>query len=136
MSTVRLPSRRSSPAGLPVVAGVAEDPEQVVAQLERVAEVEAVARERREVVRVGAAGRRPDEQRVLDGVLRALVADDAAGPLDPLGGRPGRPTDRIDSTTSRNCPPISWVRIRSKTARPRARSLGGRPEVAYSSSVQ
>ena len=30
--------------------GVAEDPEQVVAQLERLAEVEAVARQRREVV--------------------------------------------------------------------------------------
>ena len=29
--------------------------------------------------------------------------------------------DRTDSTTSRNCPPISWVRIRSNTARPRAR---------------
>ena len=37
-STVRLPSTRSSPAGLPVVDRVAEDAEQVVAQLERLAE--------------------------------------------------------------------------------------------------
>ena len=37
-STVRLPSTRSSPAGLPVDVRVAEHPEQVVAQLERLAE--------------------------------------------------------------------------------------------------
>ena len=37
-STVRLPSIRSSPAGLPVDRRVAEDAEQVVAQLERLAE--------------------------------------------------------------------------------------------------
>ena len=34
-STVRLPERRSSPDGLPVTAGIAEDAEHVVAQLER-----------------------------------------------------------------------------------------------------
>ena len=43
-STVRLPSTRSSPAGLPVVGRVAEDAEQVVAQLEGLAERQAEAR--------------------------------------------------------------------------------------------
>ena len=51
-STVRLPSRRSSPAGLPVALGVAEHAEQVVAQLERLAERQAVRR-------TGAPGRPP-----------------------------------------------------------------------------
>ena len=46
--TVRLPSRRSSPAGLPVGLGVAEDAQQVVAQLERLAEREAVVGQARE----------------------------------------------------------------------------------------
>ena len=41
--TVRLPSTRSSPAGLPVTVGVAEDAEQVVAQLEGLTQRQAEA---------------------------------------------------------------------------------------------
>ncbi len=64
-STVRLPSRRSSPAGLPVCGRVAEDAEDVVAQLEGLAERQPVRRVRRRAARRrrrrarrrGAAGR-------------------------------------------------------------------------------
>ena len=109
--------------GLAGLLGVAEDAEQVVAQLEGAAEVEAVARQRVEAGGVEPARRRADEQGVLDAVLRALVADDP--PARSTRSASGRPSHgRIDSTTSRNCPAMSWVRIRSKTARPRARCLG------------
>src|SRR5674476_1169155 len=43
---------------------------------------------------------------------------------------------RADSRTSRNCPPISCVRIRSKIGRARVSSLAGSPDVAKSSSLQ
>ena len=69
------PRRRSSPAGLPVVAGVAEDAEQVVAQLERLAERQPEAAElleRPSGVRAGQRG--ADVERPLDGVLGGLVA--------------------------------------------------------------
>ena len=81
-STVRLPSTRSSPAGLPVVAGVAEDAEQVVAQLERLAQRQPERRQRghRRRRRAGEGG--ADVQRPLDGVLRRLVAQHGHRGLD------------------------------------------------------
>ena len=116
--------------GLARGGGVAEDPQQVVAQLERLTQVEPVAGQGGEVLVAGATGGRADEQGVLDGVLGALEPDHVFGALDPLAASDTPSQERADSTTSRNCPPMSWVRIRSKTARPRARWSGRRPEVA------
>ena len=84
-SGVGLPSRRSSPTGLPVIDGVAERTHHVVAHLERVAERQPVGAERREQL-VGPVGRGQhgaEVQRALDGVLAALVAADALGLVAP-----------------------------------------------------
>ena len=69
--------------GLAGGLGVAEDAEQVVAQLERLTEGEAVVGQGSERPVGRAADERADEQRVLDGVLRALEADHLAGRGDP-----------------------------------------------------
>src|SRR5699024_6298396 len=55
-----------------------------VAQLEGLTERESVAGERRQVLLARVAGGGADEQRVLDGVLGALVADDVAGAVGAL----------------------------------------------------
>jgi hypothetical protein len=73
-----LPSRRSSPAGLPVRA------EDVVAQLERDSQREPEPTQCLDLVVVPSAERPPDRERRLDAVLRALVDDDALGPGEVL----------------------------------------------------
>ena len=73
-STVRLPSIRSSPAGLPVVGRVAEDAEQVVAQLERLAQRQPERAQLGQLALAAAGQRGADVERPLDGVLRRLVA--------------------------------------------------------------
>ena len=81
-SGVGLPSRRSSPTGLPVTAGVAERADHVVAHLEGVAERQAVGAQRGQQRRRRASGdgeHRAEVQRALDRVLAALVAGDALG---------------------------------------------------------
>ena len=86
-SGVGLPSRRSSPTGLPVSDGVAERAEHVVAQLERVAERQAVGGQRRRELAEPAGERGAEVQRPLDGVLARLVARDALGPRRGWSGR-------------------------------------------------
>ncbi len=71
-STVRLPSVRSPPAGLPVTAGIAEHPEQVVAELERRPDRDPVAAQPADHLRRRAGQRRAQLQRALDGVGRRL----------------------------------------------------------------
>ena len=87
-STVRLPSVRSSPAGFPVDLRVAVHPEQVVAELERLAERQPEPGQRRQHRGVGAGERGADVQRPLDGVLRGLVAQHPHRLLD-VGGAAG-----------------------------------------------
>src|SRR5699024_2120190 len=70
--------------GLAGDLGITEDAEHVVAQLEGLTERESVAGERRQVLLARVAGGGADEQRVLDGVLGALVADDVAGAVGAL----------------------------------------------------
>ena len=83
-----LPSRRSWPTGLPVRGRVAEGPEDVVAELERLAQRVAVSRQGAGEVAEPARQRRPDVQRPLDRVLARLVAGDAAG-AGPVAVGPG-----------------------------------------------
>ena len=87
MSTVRLPSRRSSPEGLPVTRFVAEDAEHVIAQLERHADRMPERRQRGLLRGVGAGERRADRERLLDAVARRLERRDAQRALGvPLVG--------------------------------------------------
>ena len=67
---------------MPVTRRVAEHAEHVVAQLERLARAEARTPRGRRSRRAGAAAMAaPEQERVLDGVLRGLVADHLPGPV-------------------------------------------------------
>ena len=114
-SGVGLPSRRSSPTGLPVTAVVAEHAEHVVAQLERVAERERRSRQRparsspdagRRARRRGAADARPCTCRTCSGRC--------ARPS------PGRGRRRAVPSTSRYWPTLSSIRSSFHTATPPA----------------
>ena len=78
-SIVRLPSRRSSPLGLPVTSRVAEHAEQVVAQLVGDAERQTEGAQRRELSDRSAAEGGADHERCVHAVLGRLVGDDGLG---------------------------------------------------------
>ena len=97
-STVRLPSRRSSPAGLPVSAGSPKTPSTSSRSWNASPSGRPYAAYAASSVRRRAGQRGAEVQRPLDRVLRALVADDPAGPLDRAAAawpaRAGRGTGR------------------------------------------
>ena len=83
-SRVGFPSRRSSPTGLPVTRWIAEDVEQVVAELKGLAEGQPEGRQGTGQL-AGPGGRSqggPEVEGPLDGVLGRLVPADPPGPVD------------------------------------------------------
>ena len=136
-STVRLPSRRSSPAGLPVSCRVAEHAEQVVAELEGPTERRPVRGQRVVQLRRAAAEGRTQLARPLDRVAGRLVLH------HPARLRPAPRRDRSQASvvraggpgrrTSRYCPQVTSVRIASRD-RGRGGQGGGRQAGALAAS--
>ena len=129
-STVRLPSTRSSPAGLPVGGRVAEHAEQVVAELERLAERQA---ERRQLGQRRRARRRRGRRRCGAGARWSTSPTCSAA---RSSRRRRRPRPRACTETSRNWPAITSERHRSKTSSAGATRSPGRPQRRSSSSDQ
>ena len=107
-STVRLPSDRSSPAGLPGHVGVAEDAEQVVAQLERLAERQPEAGQRLR------ARRRPPRRARRRRAAAARWSTSRTCSAAPASPGRRRTSPRACTDTSRNWPAITSLRVVSK----------------------
>ena len=82
MSTVRFPSRRSSPAGLPVTAGSPKTPSRSSRSWNASPSGSPYAEKASNAAGRPSPERGAEVQRALDGVLRRLVAGHPEGPLD------------------------------------------------------
>ena len=129
-STVRLPSTRSSPAGLPVVAGVAEDAEQVVAQLERLAERQPEGGQRR---RASPARRRRGRRRRAAAARWSTSPTCSAARSSRCRRRRGRAPAPTRRGTGRRSPRCGTGRRPRAPARP---GPSGSPQRRSSSSAQ
>ena len=129
--TVRLPSSRSSPAGLPVTDGVAEDAEQVVAQLEGLARGAGRSGEQR-LDDLGRR-RRPARRRRAAAARRSTSPTCSAPPAWPWStSAVARGPAARRRGTARARPRCGW---RRRPAAPRRRTSAGRPQPRSSSSA-
>ena len=124
------PRSRSSPAGLPVVAGVAEDAQQVVPQLERLAQRQPECAERRQSAPLW---RRRGRRRRAAVARWSTSRTCSAARSSRCPRRPGRaPAPRRRGTG----PVITSERHRSKTSMAAATRASGSPHRRSSSSAQ
>ena len=101
---------------------IAEDAQDVVAQLKGHADGVAEGAECILLLRVRAADRRPDEERLLDGVARRLERRDMERPIELLIVRGGNSLRRdVEVLSDRHIPPHLRV-----SAAGRSRAVGGR----------
>ena len=107
-STVRLPSVRSSPAGLPVTAGSPKTPSRSSRSWKASPSGSPYARQRVEHAR---ATRRPARRRRAAAARRSTSRTCSAAPASPA---PRRTRPRACTDTSRNCPAITSLRVVSK----------------------